>query len=164
MYSTKFWYENSKSIVVINIKLQASIQLPLNNEVLNIPSSQYGNYYFTHTADSVIDGNNIAYNTAVASLCEDNKLNFTTNDFNCSRFSGLGMVISTNFTALHASLLYQGVADEAIMKAAVGNDHSIKMTIDPLPYTSVETQITESGDAFTLWYVLYSIAHNLLIE
>ena len=85
VYSTKFWYENSKSIVVINIKLQASIQLPLNNEVLNIPSSQYGNYYFTHTADSVIDGNNIAYNTAVASLCEDNKLNFTTNDFNCDK-------------------------------------------------------------------------------
>lgn len=64
-------------------------------------------------------------------------------------------MISTNFTALHASLLYQGVADEAIMKAAVGSDHSIKMTIDPLPFTKVESDIVDAGDSFFVWYVSY---------
>ncbi len=60
-------------------------------------------------------------------------------------------MISTNFTAPHASLLYQALADEAIVKAGAGSDHSIKATIAPLPYTDVEDGISKSGDSFNAW-------------
>ncbi len=72
-------------------------------------------------------------------------------NFDCSRFIGLGLMISTNFTAPHASILYQALADEAIVKAGAGADHSIKVTIDPLPYTALEDDIKKGGDAFNAW-------------
>ena len=71
--------------------------------------------------------------------------------FDCSRFIGLGLMISTNFTAPHASVLYQALADEAIIKAGAGADHNIKVIIDPLPFTAFEEGIKKSGDAFSAW-------------
>lgn len=60
-------------------------------------------------------------------------------------------MISTNFTAPHASILYQALADEAIVKSGAGSDHSIKVTIDPLPYTAFEDGISQSSDSFNAW-------------
>ena len=130
---------------------QASTQLPLNPENSKFSSSQYGAFYFSHSTGSAI--NDIAgnlYDITVQSLCELNKNNYT-RLFDCSRFNGLGLVVSTNFTAPHASLFYQGLADEAIIKTAVGNDHSIKVTIDPLPFTSNEDENVKAADAFSAW-------------
>ncbi len=63
-----------------------------------------------------------------------------------------GYVVSTNFIALHASLLYQLLADQTIIRKALGdNEYNIKATIHPLPFTSTEDQILQSENSFIAW-------------
>jgi len=131
---------------------EASKQLPKNPTASVFGSSQYGGFYFSHSANSII--NNTAtklYREEVQSLCDVSEF---TEDFDCSRFAGLGMVISTNFTAPHASLLYQALADEAIMKTALGEEYVIQPAIKPLPFTYTEDGYAKAQDAFTAWFYL----------
>ncbi len=69
----------------------------------------------------------------------------------CSNFNGIGYVVSTNFTAPHGSLLYQSVADEMIIRDALGEGYSIKPSVHPLPITKFESEFAQAEDAFTAW-------------
>lgn len=133
---------------------EASEQLLGNVDEFKLEASQYGAFYFTHSVGSYINGvANDLYETAVENLCSTNGGDII-NGFDCARFSGLGLIVATNFTAPHASLVYQALADEAIVNSAVGADHSIKVTIDPLPYTELEETFTGAADAFNAWFYL----------
>ena len=115
-------------------------------------ASKYGALYFTHQSGTTIDGNSDQYGTTVQKLCEDNIANNTNmKGTNCSNFAGIGYVVSTNFTAPHASLLYQSIADEMIIRDALSEDYSIKPSIHPLPLTKFESEFTQAEDAFTAW-------------
>jgi hypothetical protein len=61
---------------------------------------------------------------------------------NCTRFQGLSYIVSTNFTSLHSSLVYQTLADEAILRHSLGDDtFSIKSSVHPLSITKVESTL-----------------------
>jgi len=60
--------------------------------------------------------------------------------------------VSTNFTALHAPLFFQGVADENIIREALNDeDYTIKATIHPLPITQLEGQFSQAENTFAAW-------------
>jgi hypothetical protein len=107
--------------------------------------------YFTHTLSSVINSTQELFQSTVESLCAVNKIGLF-GSFDCSNFAGIGYVVSTNFTAPHASLLFQGLADESIIRQALGdNDFKIKSTIHPLPITKVEGRLAQAEDSFSAW-------------
>jgi hypothetical protein len=95
-----------------------------------------------------------SYNDAVFQSCTNNRGNYTTED-DCEKFRGIGYDVRYNFTALHSSLLYQAVADEAIVRNAIGvDDFSIKPTIYPLPITRFEEKVGAAQDSFSAWFLL----------
>ena len=97
--------------------------------------------------DSVVTGQR--YNDMVLQTCQK-QTNSTS--YNCSAYEGLGYVVGVNFTALHASLLFQSLADEAIMRSALSDDeYEIQTTIHPLPLTKMEKGLKMSEDSFTAW-------------
>lgn len=129
---------------------KASMALPENYDDI-IEASQYGAFYFTHSENSYLNNDQSSLFSNVASLvCAQKGID----GFDCSRFLGLGLMISTNFTAPHAAIMYQALADEAIVRAGTGINYNIKATIDPLPYTDVEEGIRKSADAFSIWFYL----------
>jgi hypothetical protein len=114
-------------------------------------ASQYGAIYFTHDSGSIIEETSTDYLTEVASLCENNRID-EWEGFDCDRFKGIGFVVDTNFTALHGSLLYQSIADEAIIREALDDDSfGISATIHPLPLTDVENSFSQAEDSFSAW-------------
>eukprot|EP00550_Attheya_septentrionalis_P003060 CAMPEP_0198282180 /NCGR_PEP_ID=MMETSP1449-20131203/2021_1 /TAXON_ID=420275 /ORGANISM="Attheya septentrionalis, Strain CCMP2084" /LENGTH=1933 /DNA_ID=CAMNT_0043978311 /DNA_START=256 /DNA_END=6057 /DNA_ORIENTATION=+ len=122
-------------------------------------STQYGALYFTHDSSSTINASNVAppgtsYNDAAFQACTNNPGNYTTED-DCENFRGIGYDVRYNFTALHSSLLYQAVADEAIVRNAIGSqDFSILATIHPLPITRFEEKAGAAQDSFSAWFLL----------
>lgn len=60
----------------------------------------------------------------------------------------------TNFTAPHAPLLYQSLADEAIANRVLEDKISISATVHPLPLTSLETSYAKAEDSLMAWFVL----------
>jgi hypothetical protein len=73
----------------------------------------------------------------------------------CERFTGLGYLVSSNFTSLHASIQYQAAADAAIARSATDNDDiTINPTLHPLPITSVEESYITGEGAFIAWFLL----------
>lgn len=94
------------------------------------------------------------YSDAVVSTCLQRRGDYLT-DADCEAAAGLGYLIQYNFTAIHVALLYQMLADEAIVREAVGDTgFKIQTTIYPLPITSVEANIGAADDAFTSWFLL----------
>ena len=109
-------------------------------------SSRYGAIWFSHLQDSVT-GNNSLYNETVISQCKiaSQLVNYSSD---CARFGGVGYVIQYNFTALHSSLLYENLANEALVRyATINPDFEVETTIAPLPITAVESNIGASDDA-----------------
>ena len=55
----------------------------------------------------------------------------------------------------HAKVLFQGLADQAILRNGTGNDKfQVRPAIDPLPLTQVEQDLTEEEASFSSWFLL----------
>ena len=140
-------------VLFVLFKASDILHQNFNTESNKYMASQYGSIYFTHDPGSTVQETSSSYVDEVDSLCEGNRIEEWGN-FDCDRFSGIGLVIDTNFTALHGSLLYQSIADEAIIREALDDDSfGISATIHPLPLTDVENSFSQAEDSFSAWYV-----------
>lgn len=73
----------------------------------------------------------------------------------CRNFGGVGYVIQYNFTAPHAAIMYESIANEALVRHGSDNpDFKIETTIAPLPITTVESSLGAGEDAFTVWFLV----------
>mmetsp|Transcript_28196 Transcript_28196/g.58760 ORF Transcript_28196/g.58760 Transcript_28196/m.58760 type:complete len:1961 (+) Transcript_28196:86-5968(+) len=117
-------------------------------------SSQYGAIFFTHDTMSQIAPNGSSFDTAVVEMCQQNIGNYTLTE-QCDGHRGFGYIINYNYTSLHSSLLYQSVADEAILRMITSDpDYKISASIWPLPITKVEQRYSLAQDSFAAWFLL----------
>mmetsp|Transcript_20566 Transcript_20566/g.48274 ORF Transcript_20566/g.48274 Transcript_20566/m.48274 type:complete len:1247 (+) Transcript_20566:2893-6633(+) len=94
------------------------------------------------------------YNEAVVSKCLEQAGTYST-EADCEALAGIGYVIQYNFTAIHVAPLYQKLADEAIVREAIGDsEFKIKSAIHPLPITSYEDDLGEADDALSAWLLI----------
>jgi len=147
--------QTGASVVEQNVSSILDASLIMFND--SVAASQYGALYFTTNSSSdTTDSNETvvrSYSELVQKACNSSLINTTS--FDCSVFEGLGYVVNTNFTSLHASMLFQTLADEAFIRAAlISNDYDIKTTIHPLPITDAENKVKNSADAFSAWFLL----------
>ena len=98
-------------------------------------SKQPTTLYFTHdNLSTLANTTNQSYNEKVEEICNSK------NGSNCPLFRSIGHVVSTNFTFLHSSLLYQSLVDQAILRKSTGDsDIEIKPTIHPLTFSMSST-------------------------
>ena len=126
----------------------------LGNTSTSFAASQYGAIYFMHDMQSVTtfgSGITVTYSDASVTACLEREQP----DEVCESFTGLGYLVSSNFTSLHASVQYQAAADAAIARSATANEAiTINPTLHPLPITSVEEAYVSGEDAFTSWFLL----------
>lgn len=128
--------------------------LGLANSSSAFAATQYGALYVTHDMSSVVDtSTGDAYSANAYEACVGRQQTYT-DASQCILFEGIGYTVSTNFTSLHASVLYQAVADEAIIRSATAKEVKITPTIHPLPITRVEEAYASGEDAFTAWFLL----------
>jgi hypothetical protein len=79
------------------------------------------------------------------------KLNYS----DCSKFGGVGYVIQYNYTALHSALLYESLANEALVRHATSNKKfKVETTIHPFPITAAEKRISAGENAFVTWFLV----------
>jgi hypothetical protein len=109
-------------------------------------ATQFGALQFTHDRSSQSKGD--SYSSLAVENClsfvENNSISFFEPSF-CDSYAGVGYVVNYNFTALHSALVYQTLADEALMREALlggdqnvaGGEYSISATVHPLPITKV---------------------------
>jgi hypothetical protein len=121
-------------------------------------ASQYGAILFSHELDSVITESSVPYATAVVEQCQSIESNFTTAE-DCERLAGVGYLIQYNFTALHASPLYQALADEALVKQyraeqGLTEDFTVEASLHPLPITDIEEGFGNAEDATAAWFLV----------
>lgn len=124
----------------------------LNNTRSQHPYSTYGAIWFSHFQDSTSNGT--SYNLEVMTQCSatNQLLNYTTD---CTKFNGVGYTIQYNFTAIHASLLFEKIANEALARRGTNNaDITVEAIISPLPVTSIEESIGAGIDAFLAWFLV----------
>jgi ABC-type multidrug transport system fused ATPase/permease subunit len=96
----------------------------------------------------------IRFNDTVVASCINFKGDYLS-DEECANYAGIGYVLQYNFTAIHATPLYQTLADEAIVREALNDDDfKIKTVIHPLPQTGFEANLSQAGDAFTAWFLI----------
>jgi hypothetical protein len=127
-------------------------------------ASKYGAIWFSHLQDS-LTGNNSLYTETVIRQCEyaSQLVNYSSD---CARFGGVGYVIQYNFTAVHSSLVYETLANEALVRFATNNpDFEVETTIAPLPVTAVESNIGAGEDALFAWFLvsLFCIGLNVSV-
>mmetsp|Transcript_3366 Transcript_3366/g.4864 ORF Transcript_3366/g.4864 Transcript_3366/m.4864 type:complete len:1961 (-) Transcript_3366:133-6015(-) len=124
----------------------------LVNTSMKYKATQYGALYFSHDMDSVVG--DASYDEAVVADCQSSDFS-DYRDNACENYAGIGYVVGYNFTSFHASLVYQALADEAIVREATGDDDiSIRATIHPMPITQVEKSFGQAEDAFTAWFLM----------
>eukprot|EP00538_Stauroneis_constricta_P006033 CAMPEP_0119570644 /NCGR_PEP_ID=MMETSP1352-20130426/43716_1 /TAXON_ID=265584 /ORGANISM="Stauroneis constricta, Strain CCMP1120" /LENGTH=1964 /DNA_ID=CAMNT_0007620313 /DNA_START=556 /DNA_END=6450 /DNA_ORIENTATION=+ len=119
-------------------------------------ASQYAAVYFTQDPSSIIQRTNQSYVDTVTQQCQlaTAFFNYTSAD-ECQNFGGIGYTIRYNFTALHVAPLYQSLADEAILREALGdNNFKIRTTMHPLPKTQREENYEAGDNAFLLWFLI----------
>lgn len=117
-------------------------------------ATQYGAVFFTHETNSILTSDSNLYRNAVEEVCRSNPGNYTSSSL-CDRFGGVGYTISYNYTALHISPLFQGLADEALVRNHLGTDEfTAGVTIDPLPITEVESGFEAAQDATATWLLV----------
>lgn len=127
-------------------------------------SSNYGAIWFSHERTSVFADDGMPYDLNVTGQCKflAPELNYTKE---CARYAGFGYVIQFNFTAIHASLLYETLANEALVRQATSpmdifrrntSALSVETTIAPLPVTAVEENVGAGEDAFAAWFLVSS--------
>ena len=118
--------------------------------------TQFGALHFTHDRVSQTLGQN--YSTLAVGKCTDFVAQYPQPYFDasyCESYGGVGYVVNYNYTALHASLIYQALADEALMREAMNDDElTISATVHPLPLTDAEISFGKSESAFTAWFLV----------
>lgn len=117
-------------------------------------TSKYGAIWFTHEADSVIVENDQKYSDLATAQCQaaSSLLDYVDD---CEGFGGVGYVVQYNFTAYHGALMFEALANEALVRHATGNpDFKVEATIAPLPVTKVENSIGTGENAFGAWFLV----------
>jgi ATP-binding cassette subfamily A (ABC1) protein 1 len=118
--------------------------------------TQFGGLHFTH--DRVSQTMDQNYSTHVVGKCNDFVAQYPQPYFNasyCEPYGGVGYVVNYNYTALHASLIYQALADEALMREATNDDElTISATVHPLPFTDAEVAIGKGEIASNVWFLV----------
>jgi len=116
-------------------------------------ASKYGAIWFTHDQLSSLDDGR-SYDEAVIEQCRFISPQLTYKR-DCERYGGIGYVIQYNFTALHASVMYENIANEALVRHGTGNPNfKVETTIAPLPLTNTEESIGAGEDAFAVWFLV----------
>lgn len=117
-------------------------------------ASQYGGIFFNYELNSTTKTGE-AYADTVSESCANNSEGYLGNS-QCGLYgSGSGYTVAYNFTALHAAPIFQMLADQSIIRDALGlTSFQISATNAPLPITSREEGYGESSDAFTLWFLI----------
>lgn len=68
-------------------------------------------------------------------------------------------MIQYNHTAIHAALVFEAIANEALVRRGTQRlDYTVSATIAPLPVTDTEDNIGAGEDAFAAWFLVRSIA------
>lgn len=129
-------------------------------------ASQYGGVFMTYdqysTTQEGLFSNSTDNNTeevsfaeSVGDACLENADDYLA-DSECALYgTGIGYTIAYNFTAIHASPLYQALADEGIVREAIGsNTFRVSATIAPMKITKRESDYAEAIDAFNLWFLI----------
>lgn len=117
--------------------------------------STYGAIWFTHSNSSIITANSTSFTEAVLDQCKYARYRLKLNYSDCSKFSGVGYVIQYNYTALHSALLYENVANEALVRHSTSNDNfKVETTIYPFPVTANEKRISAGENAFVTWFLV----------
>ena len=112
----------------------------------------YGAIWFSHFQDSLTNGTSYFLRTMAQCSATNDLLNYTTD---CSRFQGIGYTVQYNFTAIHAALLFEQKANEALVRRGTSNVNIIVDTIiSPLPVTRAEEKIGAGIDAFLAWFLV----------
>ena len=122
------------------------------------PYSRYGAIWYSHFQDSMSNGT--SYNMEVMAQCSatNYRLNYTSE---CTRYNGVGYTIQYNFTAIHASLLFELIANEALARHGANNaDIKVETIISPLPVTSTEERIGAGVDAFLAWFLVSTFRYE----
>ena len=118
--------------------------------------TQFGALQFTHDRMSQTGGQN--YSSIVIGKCNESVANYQQPYYDaayCEKYGGVGYVVNYNYTALHASLIYQALADEALMREATNDDDmKISASVYPLPLTSTEQSLGAAEDAFIAWVLV----------
>jgi ATP-binding cassette, subfamily A (ABC1), member 3 len=102
---------------------------------------------------------NVTFAESLGSFCREfvltNNINYTTPE-DCGRLQdGYGYVVQYNHTSLHGAPLFQTLADQALMRRAVGNPEAkITTTIAPLPITPLEEGLGEADDTTITWLLI----------
>jgi hypothetical protein len=127
----------------------------ITNLDLNLTASDFG--FDEATINQLFALSNVVgtnYSDTVVSTCLQRKGDYLTNA-DCEAAAGIGYLIQYNFTAIHVAVLYQMLADEAIVREAIGDSNfKIQTTIYPMPITRVEASLGAADDAFTAWFLL----------
>lgn len=141
------------SVSFLISSLQSSFKLA--ETASEFSGSQYAAVLFTHDPSSILDdGDNTTFLTKSQRTCFSRSETYTS-DVWCKRHGHIGYIIQYNYTALHASPLFQTLADEAIVRKATNKpDFKIQTTIDPFPITSVEADLGKAEDAFSAWFLI----------
>ena len=138
--------------------------------MLNATSSEhahtiYGAIWFSHFQDSMSNGTSYSSEVSAQCVVTNQLLNYTAE---CSRFNGVGYTVQYNFTAIHAALHFEQVANEALVRRGTSDDTiTVETIISPLPVTKVEEKIGAGIDAFLAWFLvstyIYDIQPRLLL-
>lgn len=130
-----------------------STSMYVHNMSDDFGASLYGGIFFTREESSTTT-NGSSFNDIAVNACRSKTNSYRTAE-QCADFGGVGYIVNYNFTSLHASLLYQATADEALMRKHTNSaDYKISVSVWPLPITSAETQYTLASNAFAAWFLL----------
>ena len=93
---------------------------------------------------TLIETLDLPYAEVVTEMCNELRGDYL-NAAECENYGGIGYLLRYNFTALHATPLYQTLADEAIVREALNDTNfKIRTIVHPLPQTSVEANLAEA--------------------
>ena len=96
----------------------------------------------------------LPYSDVVLERCKRTKGDYL-NEQECENYSGIGYLLRYNYTALHATPLYQTLADEAIVREGLNTTNfKIRTIVHPLPQTYVEERIAEADNAYGAWFLV----------
>ncbi|CAB9505681.1 Retinal-specific ATP-binding cassette transporter [Seminavis robusta] len=122
----------------------------------SLPATMYGGIFFTHEAGSVTQSNsNVSYGDTISALCANNTGDYM-QESECDLYgTGIGYVVTYNFTALHSAPLFQMLADESIVRHATGSsEFKLSASIHPMPVTQKEEKYAAAGDSIILWFLV----------
>lgn len=147
-------------ICTIAAVFQGSLYLLTHSDVYE--SSKYGAIWFSHFQDSMT--NNAMFNESSVNRCmvASPLLNYSSS---CNRFGGVGYTLQYNFTALHSAVLYEKLANEALVRHATTNpDFTVETTIAPLPTTAVESNIGAGENGFLVWFLVSLVMIGIRLD